>query len=86
MYRNLGQAFSGSDQWNSTSGMYTITMRSSDSSRFRLNAVPQRQDSWARKLSNEEYGVSGCFNYSTGAVHVAIWDQIGYQAVKDLNC
>ena len=84
--RDVAASWPSATRWNSTSGMYTITMRSSDSSRFRLNAVPQRQDSWARKLSNEEYGVSGCFNYSTGAVHVAIWDQIGYQAVKDLNC
>ena len=84
--RNMGQAFSGSTQWNSTSGMYTITMRSSDNNRFRLNAVPQRQDSLARRLSDEDFGVSGCLNYSTGATQVVVWNQIGHRAVRDLNC
>ena len=86
LQRNMGQAFSGSTQWNSTSGMYTITMRSSDNNRFRLNAVPQRQDSLARRLSDEDFGVSGCLNYSTVATQVVVWNQIGHRAVRDLNC
>jgi len=85
-HRNMGQSFSGSNQWNSTSGMYTITMRSSDQNRFRLNAFPQRQDSNSSIRSNEDYGVSGCFNYSSGSTRVVIWDQIGHRAVRDLNC
>ena len=85
-HRNLGQSFPGSDQWNSTSGMYTISMRSSNQNRFRLNAFPQRQDSRSSIRSNEDYGVSGCFNYNTGATSVVIWDQIGHMAVRDLNC
>ena len=86
MHRNMKQSFAGSTQWNSTSGMYTISMRSSDQNRFRLNAYPQRQDSRSSIRSNEEYGVSGCFNYATGATRVISWDQIGHRAVKDLNC
>ena len=86
LHRNMGQAFSGSTQWNSTSGMYTITMRSSDQSRFRLNAFPQRQDSNSSIRSDEDYGVSGCFNYNTGATNVVIWNQIGHRAVRDLDC
>jgi len=85
-HRNLGQSFPGSDQWNSTSGMYTISMRSSNQNRFRLNAFPQRQDSRSSIRSDEEYGVSGCFNYNTGATSVIIWAQIGHRAVRDLNC
>ena len=85
-HRNMGQSFPGSDQWNSTSGMYTITMRSSDQNRFRLNAFPQRQDSNSSIRSDEDFGVSGCFNYITGTTQVVVWDQIGYRAVKDLNC
>jgi len=85
-HRNLGQSFAGSDQWNSTSGMYTITMRSSDPNRFRINAFPQRQDSNSSIRSDEDYGVSGCFNYASGATRVVIWDQIGHRAVRDLNC
>ena len=86
LHRNMGQAFSGSTQWNSTSGMYTITMRSSDQNRFRLNAFPQRQDSNSSIRSDEDYGVSGCFNYSTGVTGVVIWNQIGHRAVRDLDC
>ena len=86
LHRNMGQAFSGSTQWNSTSGMYTITMRSSDQNRFRLNAFPQRQDSNSSIRSDEDFGVSGCFNYNTGATSVVIWNQIGHRAVRDLNC
>ena len=85
-HRNMGQSFAGSDQWNSTSGMYTITMRSSDQNRFRLNAFPQRQDSNSSIRSDEDYGVSGSFNYTSGATSVVIWDQIGHKAVRDLNC
>ena len=85
-HRNMGQSFAGSDQWNSTSGMYTITMRSSDQNRFRLNAFPQRQDSNSSIRSNEDYGVSGCYNYVSGSTRVVIWDQIGHRAVRDLNC
>ena len=85
-HRNMGQSFSGSDQWNSTSGMYTISMRSSDNNRFRLNAFPQRQDSNSSIRSDEDFGVSGCLNYITGTTQVVVWDQIGYRAVKDLNC
>ena len=86
LHRNMGHSWGHATQWNSTSGMYTITMRSSDNNRFRLNAVPQRQDSLARRLSDEDFGVSGCFNYNTGATNVVIWNQIGYKAVRDLNC
>ena len=82
----MGQSFAGSDQWNSTSGMYTITMRSSDQNRFRLNAFPQRQDSNSSIRSDEDYGVSGCLNYTTGSIQVVVWNKIGYRAVKDLNC
>ena len=84
--RNMGLTSSGSTQWNSTSGMYTITMRSSDQSRFRLNAFPQKQDSNSSIRSDEDFGVSGCLNYSTGATQVVVWAQIGHKAVKDLNC
>ena len=86
LHRNLGQAFTGSDQWNSTSGMYTITMRSSDQNRFRLNAFPQRQDSNSSIRSNEDYGVSRCFNYASGASIVVSLNQIGHRAVRELNC
>ena len=72
--------------WNSTSGMYTMNMRSSNSNRFLIKALPQRQDSKASILSNTEYGVSGCLNYSTGASQVTLWDKIGHGSVKDLNC
>ena len=85
-HRNMGQSFAGSDQWNSTSGMYTISMRSSDNNRFRLNAFPQRQDSNSSIRSDEDFGVSGCLNYTTGVTQVVVWDQIGHRAVRDLNC
>ena len=85
-HRNMGQSFPGSTGWNSTSGMYSIRMRGSNNSQFKLVALPQRQDKKSSILSNEDYGVSGCFNYSTGATRVVIWDQIGYKAVRDLNC
>ena len=54
--------------------------------RFRLNAFPQRQDSNSSIRSDEDYGVSGCFNYSTGVTGVVIWNQIGHKAVRDLDC
>ena len=64
-----------------------MTMRSSDSSRFRLNALPQRQDIGLRQAySDEEYGVSGCFNYITSASKVLKLDKLGYREVKNLNC
>ena len=85
LHRNMA-AYGWATRWNSTSGMYTITMRSSDNNRFRLNAVPQRQDSLARRLSDEDFGVSGCLNYSTGATQVVVWNQVGHRAVRDLNC
>ena len=85
-HRNMGQSFAGSKAWNSTSGMYSIRMRGSNNSQFKLVALPQRQDSRSSILSDEDYGVSGCFNYSTGATRVVIWDQIGYRSVKDINC
>ena len=84
--RDVGVSEPTKKAWNSTSGMYTITMRSSDNNRFRLNALPQRQDTWTSTYSNEEYGVSGCFNYNTGATKVTSWDKLGYREVKDLNC
>ena len=84
--RDVGVSEPTTKAWNSTSGMYTMTMRSSDNNRFRLNALPQRQDKWASTYSNEEYGVSGCFNYNTGATKVTSWDKLGYREVKDLNC
>tara|TARA_B100001029_G_C14698216_1_gene253478 strand:- start:62 stop:562 length:501 start_codon:yes stop_codon:yes gene_type:complete len=49
--------------WNSTSGMYTITIRNSNSTRFMLLALTQRQDSQSSVYSNDDYGVTGCFNY-----------------------
>ena len=82
----MGQSFPGSDAWNSTSGIFTITMQSSDQNRFRLNAFPQRQDSNSSIRSDEDYGVSGCFNYASGATSVVIWKQIGHKAVRDINC
>ena len=84
--QDIGVDYPSTKAWNSTSGMYTMTMRSSDNSRFRLNALPQRQDTWASTYSSEEYGVSGCFNYNTGATKVTSWDKLGYREVKDLNC
>ena len=66
--------------------MFTLTMRSSDNLSFRLKALPQRQDTWVSTYSQQDYGVSGCFNYLTGAVKANSWDKIGYREVKDLNC
>ena len=66
--------------------MFTLTMRSSDNIRFRLNALPQRQDTWVSTYSDQDYGVSGCFNYITGASKVNSWEKIGHREVKDLNC
>ena len=86
IHRNLGLSFPGSDQWNSTSGLYTISMRSSDVNRFRLNAYPQRQVTSGSLRSNEDFGVSGCLNYNTGSTQVVIWNRIGYAAVRDLDC
>ena len=37
-------------------------------------------------LSNEDYGVSGCFSYSTGATKVISWEKLGFREVKNLNC
>jgi len=86
IHRNLGLLFPGSDQWNSTSGLYTISMRSSDVNRFRLNAYPQRQVTRGSLRSNEDFGVSGCLNYNTGSTQVVIWNRIGTGAVRDLDC
>ena len=36
--------------------------------------------------THKAYGVSGCFNYSTGVTGVVIWNQIGHRAVRDLDC
>ena len=85
-HRNMGQSFAGATGWNSTSGMYSIRMRGSNNSQFKLVALPQRQDSRSSILSDDDYGVSGCFNYTTGATRVIVWDQIGHRAVRDLNC
>ena len=85
-HRNMGQSFSGSTAWNSTSGMYSIRMAGSNNNRFMLLAYPQRQDSKSSVFSNDDYGVSGCFNYNTGATQVLIWSQIGYRSVRALNC
>ena len=85
-HRNMGQSFAASTGWNSTSGMYSIRMRGSNNRQFKLVALPQRQDSRSSVLSDEDYGVSGCFNYLTGATKVAIWDQIGHRSVRDINC
>ena len=84
--RDVGVSEPTTRAWNSTSGMYTMTMRSSNSDRFRLNALPQRQDTWKSTYSNEDYGVSGCFNYTTGATKVISWEKLGFREVKDLNC
>ena len=85
--RDIGVAYPASRAWNSTSGLYTLTMRSSDNNRFRLNALPQRQDIGLRQAySYVDYGVSGCFNYSTGATKIILWNKLGYREVKDLNC
>ena len=84
--QDIGVDYPSTKAWNSTSGMYTITMRSSDANRFRLNALPQRQDTWKSTYSNEDYGVSGCFNYTTGATKVISWEKLGFGEVKDLNC
>ena len=85
--RDVAVSQSNSRAWNSTSGMYTLTMRSSDNSRFRLNALPQRQDmGLAQAYSNTDYGVSGCYNYNTGVTKVIFWDIPGYKEVKNLNC
>ena len=85
--RDVGVSEPTTKAWNSTSGMYTMTMRSSDSNRFRLNALPQRQDMGLRQAySYVDYGVSGCFNYSTGATKIILWNKLGYREVKDLNC
>ena len=85
-HRDVGVSEPTTKAWNSTSGMYTMTMRSSDSNRFRLNALPHRQDTWKSTYSNEDYGVSGCFNYTTGATKVISWEKLGYKEVKDLSC
>ena len=85
-HRNMVISAPAATAWNSTSGMYSIRMQRSDNSRFRLVALPQRQDSQSSGLSTEDYGVSGCFNYNTGATKVVSWSQIGHRAVKDLNC
>ena len=66
--------------------MYTIIMLINDQNRFRLNAFPQRQDSNSSIRSDEDYGVSGCFNYASGKTSVVNWDQIGHRAVRNLNC
>jgi len=85
-HRDVGVSEPTTKAWNSTSGMYTMTMRSSNSNRFRLNALPQRQDTWKSTYSNEDYGVSGCFNYTTGATKLISWEKLGFREVKDLNC
>ena len=61
-------------------------MRGSNNSQFKVVALPQRQDSRSSILSVEDYGVSGCFNYTTGATKVISWEKLGYKEVKDLNC
>ena len=84
-HRNMGQSFSGSTAWNSTSGMYSIRMTGT-SSQFKLLALPQRQDSTSSIYSNEDYAVSGCFNYSSGITKVVLWDQPGYRVAVNINC
>ena len=84
--QDIGVNYPSTRAWNSTSGLFTLTMRSSNNIKFRLNALPQRQDTWVSTYSQQDYGVSGCFNYLTGAVKANSWDKIGYREVKDLNC
>ena len=58
----------------------------SNSNRFMLLAVPQRQDSQSSVYSNDDYGVTGRFNYLTGSSRVVIWEQKGFRAVRNVNC
>ena len=46
-----------------------------------LLAIPQRQDSQSSIYSNDDYGVTGCFNYKTGSSKVVIWDQKVYRVI-----
>ena len=85
-HRDVGVSEPSTRAWNSTSGMYTLTIRSSNSNRFLIRALPQRQDSRSSIYSNQDFGVSGCFNYNTGATKVISWDKLGFREVKDLNC
>ena len=85
-HRNMS-SFPSSKAWNSPSGYFTINMRDSNSTRFLIRAFPQTQ-SWSRKntWNDTGFGVSGCFNYSTGASKVISWRKPDYKNVITIQC
>ncbi|MBO8231716.1 hypothetical protein HA141_03605 [Prochlorococcus marinus XMU1402] len=50
-------------------------MRNSNSTRFIFLAITQRQDSQSSVYSNDDYGVTRCFNYLTGPTSVVICEE-----------
>ena len=61
-------------------------MRSSDKIRFRLNALPQRQETWSSTYPDQDDDTIVKFNYISGASKVNSWDKIDHREVKNLNC
>ena len=85
--RNMGQANIISQRWNSPSGGYTIDISASNASRFLITAKPQTAPPGiSQSFLADEYGSSGCFNYSSGVLKVEITEDIGAAAVKLPRC
>ena len=84
--RNIAVDAPTATVWNSTSGMYTITIGTTWKNTLAINARAQRQDSNSSLLSNDDYGVSSCFNAENGATSIVLWKEKGYQKVLNLRC
>ena len=84
--RNVAVDAPTANVWNSTSGMYPLTIGTTWKNTLAINAHPQRQDSNSSLLSDDDYGVSFCFNAETGAASVVLLKEKGYQKVLNLRC
>ena len=80
--------------WNSSSGFYGIRMENSNETSFKMRALPFKQDIQSgiplkanpAYYSDQDYGVSACFNYNSGVKKIIQWNKKGYLNVKTIDC
>ena len=85
--RNMGQSQPNSRAWNSPSGLYAIDFSRSNSSMFRITARPQASGAGVpMRYLSDEYGASGCLNYSSGVSKIYIANDPGFFSVPVPSC
>ena len=86
-FRNMGTAQPTARGWNSPSGGYAIDISQSNSSRFLITAKPQSAaPGVAATFLQDEYGASGCLNYSTRSSKVFIATDPGVASLVPPLC